>query len=53
MKQNGRVHPVSIYSEWMKMFNEDLKRKKKKKKKKKTKDWHGAIEELVKETRRI
>ena len=21
MKQNGRVHPVSIYSEWMKMFN--------------------------------
>lgn len=53
MKQNGRVHPVSIYSEWMKMFNEDLKRKKKKKNKKRTKDWDGVIEELVKETRRI
>ena len=53
MKQNGKYHAVYAYSQWMKMFNEDLKRKKKKKNKKKIKDWHGAIEELVKETRRI
>ena len=53
MKQNVKYHSVYAYSEWMKMFNEDLKRKKKKKNKKKIKDWHGAIEELVKETRRI
>ena len=53
MKRNGKYHPVNAYTKWMKMFSEDLKRKKKKKNKKKIKDWHGAIEELVKETRRI
>ena len=53
MKQNGKYHPVNAYTKWMKMFSEDLKRKRKKKNKKKIKDWHGAIEELVKETRRI